>query len=77
MEGKHIESQFHFLREQVNKENLKLEYCNTKEKIADIFTKTLRVDRFQCLRDKLGVLSNKSELRVDSPSGRTEYQMTI
>ena len=33
-----------------------MEYVNTKEKIADIFTKTLPKDAYEYLRGKLGVI---------------------
>ena len=38
---KHIPIKYHFICEQVAKHNIRLEYVNTKEKIADIFTKPL------------------------------------
>ena len=36
---------------------VRLEYVNTKEKIVDIFTKTLPKDALFYLRGKLGVIS--------------------
>lgn len=48
--SKHIETQFHFLREQVNNEKLKLVFCNSEQQIADILTKPLKVERFKHLR---------------------------
>jgi hypothetical protein len=53
---KHIPIKFHFLREQVTKKNIKLEYIGTKEHIADIFTKPLPRETFEYLRQKLGVI---------------------
>ena len=47
---KHIPIKFHFLREHVIEKNIKLEYVETKEKIADIFTKTLPRETFEYLR---------------------------
>lgn len=62
--SKHIETWFHFLRDQVNKGNLKLEYYNIEDHIAYIFTKSLKANRFHNLRDKFDVLSlSNSELR--------------
>ena len=40
----HIPIKFHFLQEQVTKNNIKLEYIGTKEHIADMFTKPLLRD---------------------------------
>ena len=54
---KHIPIKYHFLREQVNEQQVKLEYVNTKEQVADIFTKNLPKDAFDYLRQKLGVIS--------------------
>jgi len=34
-----------------------VKHCNTKEQVADIFTKPLRLDRFEELREWLGVRS--------------------
>ena len=38
---KHIPIKYHFLREQVSQNMVKLEYIDTKEQIVDIFTKPL------------------------------------
>ena len=46
---KHIPIKFHFLREQVTKNNIKLEYIGTKEQVAYIFTKPLPMDNFEYL----------------------------
>ncbi|RDX85687.1 Copia protein, partial [Mucuna pruriens] len=46
--SKHIETRFHFLRDQVSKGKLELKYCN-------ILTKTLKGDRFKMARDMIGV----------------------
>ena len=55
---KHVPIQFHFLREQVTEKNIKLEYVETIEQIANIFTKTLPRETFEYLRQKLGVISS-------------------
>ena len=53
---KHIAIKYHFLRELVQEKEVRLEYVNTKEQIADIFTKTFPKDAFLYLRSKLGVI---------------------
>ncbi|GAU39052.1 hypothetical protein TSUD_396570 [Trifolium subterraneum] len=53
--SKHIETKYHFLRDQVSKEKLTVEYCKTDVQIADILTKPLRADRFKELRKMLGI----------------------
>ena len=40
----------------MQEKEVKLEYVNTKEQIADIFTKPLPKDAFLYLRGKLGVI---------------------
>ena len=46
-ETKHISIKYHVLREKVAKKENRLEYVNTKEKIAYIFTNTLPKDIFE------------------------------
>ncbi|GAU50842.1 hypothetical protein TSUD_232190 [Trifolium subterraneum] len=53
--SKHIEIKYHFLRDQVSKEKLTVEYCKTDVQIAHILTKPLRADRFKELRKMLGI----------------------
>ena len=55
--NKHIETRFHFLHHQVNKENVELDYYKSEEQVVDIFTKPLKVVKFHEPRDKLGMLS--------------------
>ncbi|KHN37347.1 Copia protein, partial [Glycine soja] len=40
--SKHIEVKYHFLRDQVNKGNLALEYCRSEDQFADILTKAVK-----------------------------------
>ena len=54
---KHIPIKYHFVREQVAENNIKLEYViDTKEQIVDIFTKPLDREAFEYLHWKLGIL---------------------
>lgn len=34
--SKHIETRFHFQRDQVGKNKLRLEFCRSKEQVADV-----------------------------------------
>ena len=52
--SKHIETRFHFIRDQVSKGKLKVEFCRSETQIADILTKPLKKERFKELRSKLG-----------------------
>lgn len=54
---KHIVIKYHFLREQVSNQHVKLEYISAQEQIVDLFTKPLSKEAFECLRKKLGVIS--------------------
>ena len=54
---KHIEIDYHFVRDKVAKGELQVNFISTKDQLADIFTKSLASSRFQFLRDKLNVVS--------------------
>jgi hypothetical protein len=54
---KHIEKRFHFLGDQVNKERLELEYCNTEIQLVDILTKPMTKARFDALKKLIGMES--------------------
>eukprot|EP00253_Pinus_taeda_P030269 PITA_30269 len=53
---KHILIKYHFLREQVLEQKVKLEYVPSKEQVADILTTPLPRETFEYLREKLGVV---------------------
>lgn len=52
---KQIETRFHFLRDQVCKGKLKVEFSKFETQITDILTNSLKMERFEELRSKLGV----------------------
>jgi hypothetical protein len=54
--NKHISIKYHYLRELVQDKQVRLEYMNTKEHIADIFTKVLRKSTHEYLSGKMGVI---------------------
>ena len=46
---KHIAIKYHYLRELVQSKEVRLDYVNTKEQLADIFTKALPKDAHEYL----------------------------
>ena len=54
---KHFDIRYHFLRERVQSGDISLFYVNTKDNIADIFTKPLDTTAFTRLHVFLGLLS--------------------
>ena len=60
---KHVEIDFHFIREKVLAGELLVRHLSTHYQIADIFTKGLGTLRFQLLRNKLTVIHDPFRLR--------------
>ncbi|GKE35742.1 cysteine-rich receptor-like protein kinase 8, partial [Tanacetum coccineum] len=52
---KHIEVDYHFVRDQIKAGLVKPSYVNTKLQLADVFTEVISVDQHKLLLDKLGV----------------------
>ena len=58
---KHVAIKYHYLRELVEDKEVKMEYVNTKEQIADIF-KPLPKDAHEYLRGKLAAIPLSKEI---------------
>ncbi len=52
---KHIDIKYHFVRDMVDSGKIKLKYCRSEDMVADVFTKSLRVNQFEKLRELTGV----------------------
>ena len=52
---KHIDVQYHFVRQAVALGQIELEYVDTNSMVADIFTKSLARNKFEFFRFFLGV----------------------
>ena len=50
---KHIQARFHFVTDQIEKGNVSIEHCQTKEMIADFFAKPLQGKLFIALCNKI------------------------
>lgn len=62
---KHIEIDYHFIREKVVNRDISIKFISTHDQIADIFTKGLSSVRFGSLRNKLMICSAPIRLRGD------------
>ena len=58
---KHIGIKYHYIREKVNDKSIELKYCPTEEMTADVLTKGLNRDKFEKLRDKMGLRKYKGD----------------
>jgi hypothetical protein len=52
---KHIKIKFHFIREVQQSNEVLLVHCSSEDQLADIFTKSLPKERFEFLRQRIGV----------------------
>ncbi|XP_019168382.1 PREDICTED: uncharacterized protein LOC109164083 [Ipomoea nil] len=57
---KHIEIDFHFVRDRVAAGDFIVNFVSTKDQLADVFIKPLPAPRFSMLRDKLNIVSHHS-----------------
>jgi hypothetical protein len=55
---KHFKIKFFFLREVQKEGEVSLIYCRSEDQLADIFTKPLPTNKFELLRQRLGVCSS-------------------
>ena len=53
---KHIDVKYHYIRDQYQRKEISVHYVNTKEQIADIFTKPLAAADHQKFKYALGVI---------------------
>jgi hypothetical protein len=58
--SKHIEIEFHWIREKVEEGMIQLKHCKTTNMIADIFTKNLGKQPFNKLKELIGICNRCS-----------------
>ena len=58
--AKHIEIDFHFVRERVTNKLLQIKLIPTEDQLADGFTKALPVQKFEVFRSNLNLEKKKS-----------------
>ena len=54
--SKHIEIQYFYIRDMIQKGAMKLQYVSTDEQVVDVLTKPLYQVKFEYFRGKLGVV---------------------
>jgi kynurenine formamidase len=57
---KHIDIRYHFLRDHQQRGDIEIDYVNTKDQLADIFTKPLDEKTFSKLRNELNILDSRN-----------------
>jgi len=60
---KHIEVQYHFIREKILVKEINLIHVSTEDQVGDIFTKALGTNKLRKFRKMLGVLKVDLSLR--------------
>lgn len=63
---KHVDVRFHFIRNLVNEGVILLIHCRTDEKLADMFTKPLPVEKHLMMRKHLGLCTLQSRGGVEA-----------
>ena len=86
--SRHINIRYFFIKDVVQRENIKIEYCPTEIMIADYFTKALQGNLFRAMRDTIMGLASfdslkervgkreKSEKKISERSNETKMTET-
>ena len=72
---KHIDVRFHFIREQIKKQVVRVEYVKTNDQAADIFTKALSKPLFEKGKQMLG-MKNLRDLKLREDVGNSNSQVS-
>jgi hypothetical protein len=63
---RHVDTQFHFVREKMQSNDIALMYCSTSENVVDIFTKPIGNIKFELFREMLGVDFNPFSIKGET-----------
>ena len=78
---KHIEIDFHFVRDKVAAKTLSVRFLSSKDNLADIFTKPTAFSHFSLMRTKLNIVCHLSRLRGRNssldPDGNTSHTKAV
>jgi hypothetical protein len=74
---KHIEIDYHFVRDRVAKKNLHVRFLSSKDQLADILTKPLPSMRFCLLRNNLNVKPPPLRLRGAIEASMQDTSVTL
>ena len=55
---KHIDIKYHYIREKIERKEVKLKYCQPEDMVADVLSKPLGKIEFQRFRDQMGILNS-------------------
>jgi hypothetical protein len=55
--SKHIEIKYHYIKDMVQRGEVRLQYVIIEEQVADMLTKPLSRTKFEHFKDKLGMVS--------------------
>ncbi len=68
---RHINIRYFFITDRVNMKEIEIEWCPTKEMVADFMTKPLQGSHFRRLRDLIMGMSSVKKAEIPSSSHRT------
>jgi hypothetical protein len=71
---KHIEVDYHFVRERVVRGDIRLQFISTDDQVADVFTKAFPLPRFHKLRSKLLFDKNDRKTCIKKRRERQKYK---
>jgi len=62
---KHTEIRHHFIRDHIMNGDCKIQFVDSENQLANLFTKPLNKERFNFLKNELGIIDFKSELILE------------